>query len=101
MDADSIREFALWIKAGALTAFGGLVGYLIEVQGGRPFSWFAYMTFILAAFMVGQVLDGTFPESMPGRGGLLMVAGTIAHPLLSIFQEYLVTLAYKITGKRR
>ena len=99
IDPDQVKEFALWIKSGAAGAFGGLIGYLLEVQKGRVFGWGAYVLFILAAFIVGSVLGDMLPEELPGKGGLLMVAGTIAHPLLSKFQEFVMALVDKVTGK--
>ena len=96
IDADSIRDFALAIKSGLLAAGGGLVGYLVDVQRGKQFSWVQYGTFILVAFFVGQVLDSFRPLDMPGKGGILMVAGTSAYPILVVLQTKVSNLIEKL-----
>lgn len=78
----------MWIKAGILSAFGGVVGYLVDVANDdtKRFSWLAYIVFVLCAFFVGQILDDWLPTDMPGRGGVLMVAGTAAYPVLQVMR---------------
>ncbi len=97
IDADALREFALAIKAGTLAAFGGLVGYLVDViNNGTKFSWVAYGVFILTAFFVGQVLDSWLPNDMPGRGGVLLVAGTAGYPVLQALRARVLALIDKL-----
>ena len=96
IDADTIREIALTIKSGLLAAGGGVVGYLVDVQRGKQFTWFGYAGFIAVAFFVGQVLDSFLPGDLPGRGGILMVAGTTAYPILAKLQEKVITMLDKI-----
>lgn len=83
IDGEQLRETAMLIKSGALAAFGGMVGYLVDVtHGQKSFSWIGYGVFVATAFFVGQVLDSWLPSDLPGRGGILMVAGTTAYPVL-------------------
>lgn len=97
IDADQAKEVALLMKSGLLAAFGGVVGYMADVvHRGTPFSWPAYAVFVLTAFFVGQVLDSWLPLEMPGRGGLLMVAGTAAYPILVTMQARVVALIEKL-----
>jgi hypothetical protein len=91
IDYDTVKDLAGAVKSGLLAAFGGVVGYATDVvHRGKPFSWVQYMVFVVVAFFVGQVLDSWLPLSLPGRGGVLMVAGTSAYPIL-------VTLQAKVT----
>ena len=84
---DELRDAAMMIKSGALAAFGGMVGYLVDtVHGTKQFSWLGYGVFILTAFFVGQILDSWLPSDLPGRGGVLMVAGTSAYPILQVLR---------------
>ncbi len=84
---DEAREFLLVAKSGLLAAFGGVVGYLVDVtHHGKAFSWIGYAIFVMTAFFVGQVLDSWLPDELPGRGGVLMVAGTAAYPVLLTLQ---------------
>jgi len=84
---DELRDAAMMIKSGALAAFGGMVGYLVDtVHGTKQFSWLGYGVFILTAFFVGQILDSWLPSDLPGRGGVLMVAGTTAYPVLQVLR---------------
>ena len=88
IDDNTIRELALTAKSGLLAAFGGVVGYVADVMHkGVVFSWAAYAVFVLTAFFVGQVLDSWLPHDMPGRGGILMVAGTSAYPILVTLRD--------------
>lgn len=96
IDADNIREAAMVIKSGLLAAAGGVVGYLVDVQRGKQFSWMQYGVFILVAFFVGQVLDSFLPVTMPGKGGVLMVAGTSAYPILVVLQTKVSNLIEKM-----
>ena len=96
IDADNIREAAMVIKSGLLAAAGGVVGYLVDVQRGKQFSWMQYGVFILVAFFVGQVLDSFLPSEMPGKGGVLMVAGTSAYPILVVLQTKVSNLVEKM-----
>lgn len=97
VDADTVKEFARAIKSGLLAGFGGVVGYLSDVvRNGKPFSWIGYIVFVLVAFFVGQVLDSWLPSDMPGRGGLLMVSGTAAYPVLAAMQARVVALVDKL-----
>ena len=85
------------VKSGALAAFGGMVGYLVDVtHGQKAFSWFGYGVFVLTAFFVGQILDSWLPGDMPGRGGLLMVAGTTAYPVLQVLRTRALALVEKV-----
>lgn len=87
METETVREIVATIKAGLLAGFGGVVGYLVDVtQRDKPFSWKAYAVFIAAAFLVGQILDSWMPADLPGRGGVLMVAGTAAYPILAVLR---------------
>lgn len=87
IDGEHLRETAMLIKSGALAAFGGMVGYLVDVtHGQKTFSWLGYGVFVLTAFFVGQILDSWLPSDLPGRGGLLMVAGTSAYPILQVLR---------------
>lgn len=84
---DELRDAAMMIKSGALAAFGGMVGYLVDVtHGQKTFSWLGYGVFVLTAFFVGQILDSWLPSDLPGRGGVLMVAGTSAYPILQVLR---------------
>ncbi len=96
IDADNIREAAMVLKSGLLAAAGGVVGYLVDVQRGKQFSWMQYGVFILVAFFVGQVLDSFLPVTMPGKGGVLMVAGTSAYPILVVLQTKVSNLIEKM-----
>ena len=96
IDADNIREAAMVLKSGLLAAAGGVVGYLVDVQRGKQFSWMQYGVFILVAFFVGQVLDSFLPLEMPGKGGVLMVAGTSAYPILVVLQTKVASLIEKL-----
>ena len=96
IDADNIREAAMVLKSGLLAAAGGVVGYLVDVQRGKQFSWMQYGVFILVAFFVGQVLDSFLHVTMPGKGGVLMVAGTSAYPILVVLQTKVSNLIEKM-----
>jgi hypothetical protein len=97
IDADQVKELAGLVKSGLLAAFGGVVGYAADVvRNGKPFSWVAYAVFVATAFFVGQVLDSWLPSDMPGRGGLLMVAGTAAYPVLTAMQARIVAIVDKL-----
>ncbi len=96
IDADSIKEVAMLIKSGLLAAAGGVVGYLVDVQRGKQFSWIQYGIFVMVAFFVGQVLDSFLPSEMPGKGGVLMVAGTSAYPILVVLQTKVSNLVEKM-----
>ena len=96
IDGEQLRETAMLIKSGCLAAFGGMVGYLVDVTNGqKTFSWLGYGVFVLAAFFVGQILDSWLPSDMPGRGGLLMVAGTTAYPVLQVLRTRALALVDK------
>ena len=89
IDGEQLRETAMLIKSGCLAAFGGMVGYLVDTVHGskhKQFSWIGYGVFVLTAFFVGQILDSWLPSDMPGRGGVLMVAGTTAYPVLQVLR---------------
>ena len=97
IDGENLREVALMAKSGAIAAFGGMVGYLVDVaHHERPFSWVTYGVFVLTAFFVGQVLDSWLPVDLPGRGGLLMVAGTSAYPILQVLRARTLALVERI-----
>lgn len=83
-----LQELMVWLKAGVLSAFGGVVGYLVDVANddNKEFRWVTYAIFVLCAFFVGQILDDWLPPEMPGRGGVLMVAGTAAYPILQVMR---------------
>ena len=96
-DMESFREAAGMIKSGALAAFGGAIGYLVDVaHREKKFSWLTYGVFVATAFFVGQVLDSWLPLDMPGKGGLLMVAGTSAYPILQVLRARTLALVEKI-----
>ena len=87
IDGEDMRQAAMLIKSGALAAFGGMVGYLVDVtHGQKTFSWLGYGVFVVTAFFVGQVLDSWLPSDLPGKGGILMVAGTTAYPVLQVLR---------------
>ena len=93
IDGEDINRAALLVKSGALAAFGGIVGYLVDVaHTERKFSWLAYGLFVLTAFFVGQVLDSWLPDDLPGRCGLLMIAGTTAYPVLNVLRTRTLAL---------
>lgn len=97
LDADQVSTLAGGVKAGLLAGFGGIVGYLADVvHRDKEFSWIAYGVFVLTAFFVGQVLDGWLPDDMPGRGGVLMVAGTSAYPILIAMQSRVAAIIEKL-----
>lgn len=97
VDGDEMRQVAMMFKSGALAAFGGMIGYLVDVaHREKQFSWLTYGVFVLTAFFVGQVLDSWLPNDMPGRGGLLMVAGTSAYPILQVLRSRTLQLVEKI-----
>jgi len=96
IDGEDMRQAAMLIKSGALAAFGGMVGYLVDVtHGQKTFSWYGYGVFVLTAFFVGQILESWLPSDMPGRGGLLMVAGTTAYPVLQVLRSRALALVEK------
>jgi len=96
IDGEDMRQAAMLIKSGALAAFGGMVGYLVDVtHGQKTFSWLGYGVFVLTAFFVGQILDSWLPSDMPGRGGVLMVAGTTAYPVLQVLRTRALALVDK------
>ena len=87
IDGEDMGQAGMLIKSGALAAFGGMVGYLVDVtHGQKTFSWLGYGVFVLTAFFVGQILDSWRPSDLPGRGGVLMVAGTSAYPILQVLR---------------
>ena len=87
IDGEELRQTAMLIKSGCLAAFGGMVGYLVDVtHGQKTFSWLGYGVFVLTAFFVGQILDSWLPSDLPGKGGILMVAGTTAYPVLQVLR---------------
>lgn len=97
IDMDGLREFVAMVKSGALAAFGGIVGYLVDVANkDKAFSWIAYLIFVLTAFFVGQVLDSWLPGDLPGRGGVLMVAGTTAYPVLQALRARTLAIVEKL-----
>ena len=97
IDGEELRQTAMLIKSGCLAAFGGMVGYLVDVtHGQKTFSWLGYGVFILTAFFVGQILDSWLPSDLPGRGGLLMVAGTTAYPVLQALRARALALVEKV-----
>jgi hypothetical protein len=87
-DMGPLTEFILWLKDGVLSAFGGVIGYLVDVanDANKEFRWITYAIFVLCAFFVGQILSDWLPSDMPGRGGVLMVAGTAAYPILQVMR---------------
>ena len=96
IDGEDLRQAGMLVKSGALAAFGGMVGYLVDVtHGQKTFSWLGYGVFVVTAFFVGQVLDSWLPGDMPGRGGLLMVAGTTAYPVLQVLRTRALALVDK------
>jgi hypothetical protein len=97
VDVDSVRELLAAVKSGVLAAFGGLVGYLVDVSHDpdKTFSWIAYGIFVLCAFFVGQVLADWLPSDLPGRGGVIMVAGTSAYPVLQALRSQAITITQK------
>jgi hypothetical protein len=66
------------------------------VHRGAPFSWVAYAVFVGVAFLVGQILGDWLPTDMPGRNGVLMVAGTAAYPVLTALQARVLALTEKL-----
>lgn len=96
IDGEDVRQAALMIKSGALAAFGGAVGYLVDVVNtDKRFSWLAYAVFVGTAFFVGQVLDSWLPANLPGRGGILMVSGTSAYPILQVMRSRALAIVEK------
>lgn len=94
---DDAREVMMQLKSGMLAAFGGVVGYVVDVtHKGTPFSWASWSVYIVIAFFVGQVLESWLPSDMPGKGGVLMVAGTSAYPILVVLQTKVSNLIEKM-----
>jgi len=97
IDGEDLRQAGMLIKSGALAAYGGMVGYLVDVtHGQKTFSWLGYGVFVLTAFFVGQILDSWLPSDLPGRGGLLMVTGTTAYPVLQVLRARTLALVERI-----
>ncbi len=97
IDGEELRQTAMLIKSGCLAAFGGMVGYLVDVtHGQKTFSWLGYGVFVATAFFVGQVLDSWLPSDLPGKGGILMVAGTTAYPVLQVLRTRALALVEKV-----
>lgn len=97
IDGEDVRQVALMLKSGALAAFGGMVGYLVDVTHKQtPFSWLGYGVFVLTAFFVGQILDSWLPSDLPGRGGVLMVAGTTAYPVLQVLRARALAIVERV-----
>lgn len=97
MDWRDIAEVIVWAGAGAKAAFGGMVGYLIDIRRKQDdFSWLSYLIFVMAAFLVGYVLGDWLPESTPGRNGILSVAGTAAYPIIDRMQSQVIRLVGKL-----
>lgn len=96
IDADELRQAVLVVKSGMLAAFGGAIGYLVDVaHREKEFSWLTYGVFVATAFFVGQVLDSWLPADLPGRGGILMVAGTSAYPILQVLRARTLAIIEK------
>lgn len=96
-EPNDVKEFAGLVKSGLLAGFGGVVGYLVDVvHRGKPFSWLAYAIFVMTAFFIGQVLDDILPYDLPGKGGLLMVAGTTGYPILALLQTKVMAMLEKL-----
>lgn len=82
-----------------LAAFGGIVGHLVDVSHSQvAFSWKSFFIAVLVAFFVGQVLGTWLPGNVPGRDGILMVAGTSGYPLLVIMQERIRRVVEQTSG---
>ena len=96
MDVNDVQQIAAQVKSGLLAAFGGVIGYLADVvHRDKPFSWLGYLVFVATAFFIGEVLDSWLPASLPGKGGVLMVAGTAAYPILTLMQAKVTDLIEK------
>lgn len=99
-DPNSILEWLIWAKAGAMSAFGGMVAYLIEVSEDKEkrLTAASYLIALVVAFFVGMILDDWLPPDMWGRGGFLLVAGTIARPILRAMQRRVVRYIDRMDG---
>jgi hypothetical protein len=51
-DMGPLTEFILWLKDGVLSAFGGVIGYLVDVanDANKEFRWITYAIFVLCIF---------------------------------------------------
>lgn len=97
MNLDEFGQATAVIKSGLLAAFGGLVGHLVDnIKRGDSFSFVGFVTSVLVAFFVGQVLGDWLPHEMYGRDGVLMVAGTSAYPVLASLQDVVMKLVEKL-----
>lgn len=97
LSPEEVKFIAAHVKAGLLSAIGGIVGYAVDVMHrGQTFSITGYLVFVFTAFFVGQVLWSWLPTDMPGKGGILMIAGTAAYPALTAMQARIIALIEKL-----
>lgn len=82
-------NFIAFILGGLYAAFGGMVHFLYQASRnpGVPFSWLMFFINIVVAFYVGQVLWDFVPSGSEGRGGLIMLAGFLAYPILDFVEK--------------
>lgn len=80
IDPEAVKSFARHTLGGMLGAGGGVIGYLMDVQRGKiVFKWFGYAVFTATAFFLGVLLMNLLPDSLPGKGGVIGVSGTVAY----------------------
>lgn len=86
---EHLEQVATFLLGGIYAAFGGMVHFLYQTskRPGSPFSWLMFIINILVAFYVGQVAWDFLPNGTPSKGGLIMLAGFLAYPILDFFEK--------------
>lgn len=98
---DQLSNFFAFILGGLYAGFGGMIHFLYESsrKPDQPFKWFMFIINVVVAFYVGQVAWEFIPAETPSRGGLLMLAGFLAYPILDFIEHKgLRMLVQKIFG---
>ena len=97
IDPELVATLARYTISGLIAAFGGVVGVAVNVmQKKMDFKWSTAFVFIITAFLVGQVIEDWMPPDLPGKGGILLIAGTAALPVLSLLQSKVNALLEKL-----
>ena len=103
---EHIANFVAFILGGLYAAFGGMVHFLYQ-SSRKPeiqFSWLMFFINIIVAFYVGQVIWDFVPAATDGRGGLLMLAGFLAYPILDFIEKngvrYIVKRIFNFDDKQ-
>jgi len=89
MTPDDLKDLLEGYKMNMASAFGGVVGCLLDVvRNGRKFSKLRCFLYVCVAVMVGEFVTGfLLPEKMPGKGGFLMILGTLGYQSLEAIRE--------------